>query len=157
VSGFNTCIRSILKSFRYQSAVTFSGFINALDGVASSEERIVFMTTNHLERLDPALIRPGRVDVLELIGDASPNQARRLFSQFYSEPDGEVADNYNKDLEALGDQLTSLIDAKRSIGVTISMASLQGHFIRHALPIAAIQNIDELFGRTTINTDLPKF
>ncbi|CAG8763707.1 10633_t:CDS:2, partial [Acaulospora colombiana] len=93
----------------YQSAVTFSGFINALDGVASSEERIVFMTTNHLERLDPALIRPGRVDVIELIGNASPNQARKLFCQFYSEPDIEVEDKpeYTTILERLGDDVAN--------------------------------------------------
>ena len=30
-----------------------------LDGVAAGEERMLFMTTNHIERLDPALIRPG--------------------------------------------------------------------------------------------------
>ena len=67
----------------YQSSVTFSGFLNALDGVASGEERIIFMTTNHPERLDPALIRPGRVDLSVLINDASPQQARRLFERFY--------------------------------------------------------------------------
>ncbi|CAB4413218.1 unnamed protein product [Rhizophagus irregularis] len=54
----------------YQSMVTFSGLLNALDGVASSEERIIFMTTNHVELLDKALIRPGRIDVKELLGDA---------------------------------------------------------------------------------------
>ena len=49
--------------------VTFSGLLNALDGVASSEERIIFMTTNHLEHLDNALIRPGRVDVKDFISN----------------------------------------------------------------------------------------
>jgi mitochondrial chaperone BCS1 len=68
---------------RYQSSVTFSGFLNAIDGVASGEERILFLTTNHIERLDPALIRPGRVDVAEYIGDASPQQAYTLFTRFY--------------------------------------------------------------------------
>lgn len=48
--------------------VTFSGLLNCLDGVASTEARILFMTTNYLERLDPALVRPGRVDVKEYIG-----------------------------------------------------------------------------------------
>ena len=37
--------------------VTFSGLLNALDGVAATEGRVTFMTTNHLNRLDPALIR----------------------------------------------------------------------------------------------------
>ena len=32
------------------SRVTFSGLLNTLDGVASTEARIVFMTTNYLER-----------------------------------------------------------------------------------------------------------
>ena len=41
--------------------VTFSGLLNMLDGVASTEARILFMTTNYIDRLDPALIRPGKV------------------------------------------------------------------------------------------------
>ncbi|KAJ2667963.1 Complex III assembly protein translocase and chaperone, partial [Coemansia sp. RSA 1285] len=60
-----------------QSMVTFSGLLNALDGVASSDERIIFMTTNHIERLDPALIRPGRVDVKVFLGNATAYQTRR--------------------------------------------------------------------------------
>jgi chaperone BCS1 len=43
--------------------ITFSGLLNAIDGVASQEGHLLFMTTNHIERLDPALIRPGRVDM----------------------------------------------------------------------------------------------
>lgn len=53
--------------------VTFSGLLNCLDGVASTEARILFMTTNYLERLDPALVRPGRVDVKEYIGTIFSN------------------------------------------------------------------------------------
>lgn len=44
-------------------SVTFSGLLNALDGVGASESRLVIMTTNHIDKLDSALIRPGRVDV----------------------------------------------------------------------------------------------
>lgn len=67
----------------YQPSVTFSGLLNALDGVASGESRIIFMTTNHLERLDPALIRPGRVDMICELGDARPSQVRELLVRFY--------------------------------------------------------------------------
>jgi chaperone BCS1 len=42
--------------------------------VGHSEERLVFMTTNHIDRLDPALIRPGRVDFVQLVDDASDFQ-----------------------------------------------------------------------------------
>jgi len=43
--------------------LTFSGFLNALDGIRSKDGTITIMTTNHKEKLDPALIRPGRCDV----------------------------------------------------------------------------------------------
>lgn len=71
------------ESDGYQANVTFSGLLNSLDGVASSESRIIFMTTNHVERLDPALIRPGRVDYIEELGDAEPDQVEDLFLRFY--------------------------------------------------------------------------
>ena len=39
--------------------------MNVIDGLWSSceEERIIVFTTNHKEKLDPALLRPGRMDV----------------------------------------------------------------------------------------------
>ncbi|CDU24905.1 related to BCS1-mitochondrial protein of the AAA family of ATPases [Sporisorium scitamineum] len=67
----------------YQASVTFSGLLNALDGVASGESRIIFMTTNHIEKLDPALIRPGRVDLIAELGDAERDQVEELMARFY--------------------------------------------------------------------------
>ncbi|PWN20346.1 hypothetical protein BCV69DRAFT_260314, partial [Microstroma glucosiphilum] len=75
----------------YQTSVTFSGLLNALDGVASGESRIVMMTTNHVERLDPALIRPGRVDLIEELGDADEGMVQELFERFYGTLHGEGA------------------------------------------------------------------
>ncbi|TMW88418.1 hypothetical protein EJD97_018590 [Solanum chilense] len=45
--------------------VTLSGLLNFIDGLWSScgDERIIIFTTNHIEKLDPALLRPGRMDV----------------------------------------------------------------------------------------------
>ncbi|KAL7144203.1 hypothetical protein ABFS83_08G243400 [Erythranthe nasuta] len=47
------------------SKVTLSGLLNFVDGLWSScgDERIIIFTTNHVEKLDPALLRPGRMDV----------------------------------------------------------------------------------------------
>ena len=50
------------KNADHNNQLTFSGFLNAIDGVRSQEGRIIIMTTNYKERLDPALLRPGRVD-----------------------------------------------------------------------------------------------
>ncbi|KAH7305396.1 P-loop containing nucleoside triphosphate hydrolase protein [Rhexocercosporidium sp. MPI-PUGE-AT-0058] len=43
-----------------QGRVSLSALLNVLDGVGSQEGRVLIMTTNHAERLDAALIRPGR-------------------------------------------------------------------------------------------------
>ncbi|KAF2176611.1 P-loop containing nucleoside triphosphate hydrolase protein [Zopfia rhizophila CBS 207.26] len=42
--------------------VSLSTLLNVLDGIGSPEGRLLIMTTNHIENLDPALIRPGRAD-----------------------------------------------------------------------------------------------
>ena len=46
-----------------QSRITLSGLLNVIDGVSSEEGRLLFATTNYVNRLDPALLRPGRMDV----------------------------------------------------------------------------------------------
>jgi chaperone BCS1 len=124
---------------RYKSSVTFSGLLNALDGVASSEERIIFMTTNHFSHLDPALIRPGRVDLQEFLDDAQGEQAKRLFVKFYSPSTDEKERTWREDeevldiseVECMGSELETYIESEKQEGRRISMASLQGLFIRN--------------------------
>lgn len=65
------------------SKVTFSGLLNAIDGVAAAEGHILFMTTNHPESLDPALIRPGRCDLKIEIRQPDSSQVSRLFMRFF--------------------------------------------------------------------------
>ena len=47
---FLLCVPAVKAAYEGLSRVTFSGLLNTLDGVASTEARIVFMTTNYLER-----------------------------------------------------------------------------------------------------------
>jgi chaperone BCS1 len=136
-------VRIIMWSFRYQSSVTFSGFLNAIDGVASGEERIIFMTTNHVEHLDPALIRPGRVDFSALIDDASPLQARILFERFYGGGANET-DVSPEELETLAQNLEDIVAENMKGGQRVSMAALQGHFIRNQ-PKDAVARSRDLF------------
>jgi mitochondrial chaperone BCS1 len=65
--------------------MTFSGFLNAIDGVRSQEGRIIIMTTNYKERLDPALLRPGRVDEMYEIGLSSRFQIERMCFRFFKD------------------------------------------------------------------------
>jgi mitochondrial chaperone BCS1 len=64
--------------------VTLSGLLNVLDGIGSKEGRILFLTTNHPERLDPALVRPGRIDRKIELGYATSDQAARMFRWFFA-------------------------------------------------------------------------
>jgi mitochondrial chaperone BCS1 len=136
----------ILMDHRYQSSVTFSGFLNALDGVASGEERIIFMTTNHPERLDPALIRPGRVDLSVLIDDASPHQAKILFTRFYGRDEETLGweDIDMQSLEAMGQEVECIVAEEMVRGRRVSMAALQGLFIRNNSK-NAVQKLRTLF------------
>ncbi|KAJ7066503.1 P-loop containing nucleoside triphosphate hydrolase protein [Mycena amicta] len=65
------------------SRISLSGLLNALDGVAAQEGRILYATTNKYTSLDPALCRPGRMDIHVEFRLSSKYQARRLFNQFY--------------------------------------------------------------------------
>ncbi|KAI1319520.1 hypothetical protein EDD11_003790 [Mortierella claussenii] len=68
------------------TGITFSGLLNSVDGVSAQEGRMLCMTTNHLGRLDEALIRPGRVDVRVRFGKATQSQAKELFIKFFPQP-----------------------------------------------------------------------
>jgi chaperone BCS1 len=110
--------------------VTFSGLLNALDGVASAEERIVFLTTNHVERLDEALVRPGRVDMTVRLGEVSRYQVGRLWDRFYEDLDTNGAHRklFLDRLQELGlveDENGHKADRSRNT----SAAALQGLFL----------------------------
>eukprot|EP00922_Rhytidocystis_sp_ex-Travisia-forbesii_P050620 GHVS01075213.1.p1 GENE.GHVS01075213.1~~GHVS01075213.1.p1 ORF type:complete len:452 (+),score=112.71 GHVS01075213.1:96-1451(+) len=70
--------------------VTFSGLLNALDGVVATEERLVFMTTNHIQRLPESLIRPGRIDLKIRVSYATELQLKRMFGRFFPERQEEA-------------------------------------------------------------------
>ena len=116
--------------------LSFSGLLNALDGVTSAEERIIFMTTNHRERLDPALIRPGRVDYHQNIGWADSPQSRQLFLNFFP------------DHPHLADKFGLAVAEWRG---NVSPAAIQGHFIFYKnCPQEAVENVANLFNNNRL-------
>lgn len=128
--------RRQMENDGYQGAnVTYSGLLNALDGVASAEERIIFMTTNHIDRLDEALIRPGRVDMTLYLGNATEWQMAQLWDRFYStqDPTGEGRQRF---LQRAREE--------RLVG-NISTAALQGLFLYNKGDVeGAIGMVDQL-------------
>lgn len=64
--------------------LTLGGLLNAIDGVFASEGRILIMTTNHPDKLDSALIRPGRVDYTVDFVNADPTVVASMFNAFFA-------------------------------------------------------------------------
>lgn len=68
-----------------KSSLTFSGLLNALDGIGHSNGQIFVLTTNLRENLDNALIRNGRVDLHFEFTYAIAEQMELMWSNFYPE------------------------------------------------------------------------
>ncbi|KAF0761810.1 hypothetical protein AaE_003390 [Aphanomyces astaci] len=72
------------SKFEAKDKLNLSGLLNVLDGVVDSPGRILIMTTNHPEKLDPALVRPGRVNKKLLLGHMTPRQAQLMMEHYFS-------------------------------------------------------------------------
>lgn len=62
--------------------VTLEGLLNVLDGLLTPDGLVTFMTTNHPERLDDALIRPGRIDRKFELGHMTQGQLDAMVQRF---------------------------------------------------------------------------
>jgi chaperone BCS1 len=125
------------KMKKRKSSVTLSVLLNTIDGAASQEGRLLIMTSNTPETLDPALIRHGRVDQQIEFEYISRHNAKQLFirmSSMYGDeradatvpPDSEKEDHYevphavpdmqDEDLEKLADEISSKLPEKMISG-----------------------------------------
>lgn len=87
------------KNDQMQYKRTFGNMINALDGVMSGEDRIIVMTTNHIEKFSDTFLRPGRIDLKMHVGYLTPDVFRRYVYDFY----GRILP---KDIKLRSDTLT---------------------------------------------------
>jgi mitochondrial chaperone BCS1 len=69
----------------YNNGVTLSGLLNVLDGFYAPTGVLFVMTTNHFEKLDKALLRPGRIDYKIYLGQATDYQKIELYRRFFPE------------------------------------------------------------------------
>ena len=65
------------------NSINFSTILNTLDGFACKNRLITFMTTNHKEKLDPALIRPGRIDCIYEFSYATRTQIKSMIESYF--------------------------------------------------------------------------
>lgn len=59
--------------------ISFGSILNTLDGIGRKHKLITFMTTNYVERLDSALLRPGRIDYKISMDFCSEQQVKLMY------------------------------------------------------------------------------
>ncbi|KAJ6449374.1 P-loop containing nucleoside triphosphate hydrolase protein [Mycena sanguinolenta] len=139
------------RSTPARSAVTLSGLLNVLDSVSSEEGRLTFATTNHIENLDSALIRAGRMDVKIQYKFADSIQIEEVLKRFYpldvnvdEQQDvqiaGEVYPVYTAaDVNAYAAQFALAVPAG-----TFSIAQLQGYLLTNKRnPAGAVEGVEQ--------------
>jgi chaperone BCS1 len=69
------------RKVRRANTVTLSGLLNAIDGNASQEGRLLIMTSNAPDTLDAALTRPGRIDKKVYFGNMDSSASKSIFKR----------------------------------------------------------------------------
>jgi len=69
-----------------KKTLSFSTLLNMFDGVASHEGTVLILTTNLVDSLDPALIRPGRIDLRVEVENPDPESIQKYLELFYGKP-----------------------------------------------------------------------
>jgi hypothetical protein len=77
-------------------ALNLAGLLNILDGVVDTPGRIVIMTSNHPEKLDPALIRPGRINKKLYMGHLAVTEALGMVRHYFDCVTADQVDRLTK-------------------------------------------------------------
>jgi hypothetical protein len=131
------------KNDGHKNTVTFSGILNSLDGIATPNNFICFMTTNYKCNLDSALLRPGRIDKIIKFEHIKKNQVKEIFNA--SMEDSEKYENDDTDNTMLNVDADAFYKAFQELNIKAPVALIQEYlFIYLDEPDKAIDNIDEL-------------
>jgi len=93
------------NSMNKSCPLTFTGLLNGLDGIGNALGQLFVLSTNHLERLDPALIRSGRVDRKFEFSYCTDEALQLMFKRFY--PDTKVAEDFAAAVRAKTHEITA--------------------------------------------------
>ena len=93
----NNTIKQDLKNnpYVFGEELSLSFILNLLDGILETPGRILIVTTNHVNKLDKAFIRPGRIDVNLEVGYCTLEMIKEMFDFFYEEDCCELFKDYN--------------------------------------------------------------
>jgi hypothetical protein len=77
----NGCNNTLFNS--QQDNIKLDDLLNLWDGIRENTGRIMIITTNHYDKLDPALIRPGRIDIALNLGNTSRETIAEMYMHYY--------------------------------------------------------------------------
>lgn len=82
--------------------LSLTGVLNALDGIVPLDNNVVFLTTNHLDAIDAAVLRKGRTDLIVEIGPLGPAEVTAYVKHVYGRtPDQTFPPIPGCDIQAL--------------------------------------------------------
>lgn len=88
-----------------------AGLLNVLDGVVDTPDRIVIMTTNHPEKLDAALIRPGRIDKKIYLGYLGYESALQMIHHYFGLTENDMEGRHKEMIKKVFDDHKSITPA----------------------------------------------
>lgn len=119
------------------SKISFSVLLNAIDGFSTKRGCLYIFTTNHPERLDPALIRSGRIDVKINFSPCTKEQVEGMFRRFFPKAsDGDAQ------------QFAELLPEGK-----IAPAQLQEYLLAHVCADDAIKNATSIIADANMCID----
>jgi chaperone BCS1 len=132
-----------------KSSLTLGGLLNCLDGPMSKDGRILCMTSNHRDSLDPALVRAGRCHQNVHFGNVSAEICETLFEHLYTERPDELVKGETRweqdEIFILAKGFASRIPSPENNDSKISPAEVQDYLMRHRRdPRAAVDGAKEL-------------
>jgi chaperone BCS1 len=101
-----TQVRDEKQTVAEKNGVTLSGLLNVLDGFYAPTNVLFMMTTNRIEAMDEALLRPGRIDYKLYLGNSTDRQKSELYLRFFpgaSEFEAEVFVEANRCAETMAE------------------------------------------------------
>jgi len=134
---------------RSQGKLSLSDLLNALDGVSAQEGRLLMMTTNHMDHLDQALIRAGRVDKKIELPNADKDVTFRLFCMIFKQSEGDILDpkqpaEDDETVERYARDFAREVPARE-----FSPAEIQSYLVEHrGSARVAVEKVQEWMDRT---------
>ena len=115
------------KAEEFKNMITFSGLLNCLDGICFREGLITIMTTNYKNKLDSALNRPGRIDLIMDFEYSTKTEIKMMFDKFFPKLENKFEKFY-----------------KKITHTNLTMATVQEYFLERMSGEKLIEDIDIL-------------